>query len=46
MKLEDIKLGMEVIISRDRSGEGWMPLSISEAKEHIGTTRKVVAYRE
>jgi len=43
MKLEDIKLGMEVLISRNRSGEGWTPLSISEAKERIGTTGKVVA---
>ena len=41
MKLEDIKLGMKVIITRDRTGNGWTPLHPDVAKAFIGKVGNV-----
>lgn len=36
MKLEDIKLGMKVIVVKDRTEEGWVPLLPDIANKFIG----------
>ena len=41
MKLEDIKLGMKVIITQDRTGNGWTPLHPDVAKAFIGKVGNV-----
>ena len=41
MKLDDIKLGMKVIITQDRTGNGWTPLHPDVAKAFIGKVGNV-----
>ena len=41
MKLEDIKLGMKVIITQDRTGNGWTTLHPDVAKAFIGKVGNV-----
>ena len=41
MKLEDIKLGMKVIITQDRTGNGWTSLHPDIAKAFIGKVGNV-----
>lgn len=42
MKLEDIKLGMKVIVVKDRTEEGWVPLLPDIANKFIGKVGRVM----
>lgn len=42
MKLDDIRLGMKVLVVRDRIEEGWTPLQQNIANEFIGKTGRVM----
>ena len=41
MHIDDVKLGMSVIITKDRTGNGWTPLHPDVAKAFIGKVGKV-----
>lgn len=41
MHIDDVKLGMSVIITKDRTGSGWSPLHPDTAKAFIGKVGNV-----
>lgn len=42
MKLEDIKLGMKVLVIKDRTEEGWIPISPDLVDKFIGQVGRVI----
>lgn len=42
MKLDDIKLGMKVLVVKDRTEEGWVPLLPDIANKFIGKVGRVI----
>lgn len=42
MELDDIRLGMKVLVVRDRVGEGWTPLLQNIADKFIGKVGRVI----